>query len=133
MSAEIDRLIEEARHWERVRDHDPYDRSARENLAELLYRIFYQGYELGSTDHSRQILMGISTSFPTPTMSAAYFQNLERLLERGRRKLFPGQIIIGLGAGRCGSTTLSHMLASFDGSCATHENPPLIYCKPLQA
>jgi hypothetical protein len=130
MSAEMDRLIDEARQWERVRDHDPYNQLARENLAELLYRIFYQGYELGSIDQSRQILMHISASFPTPTMSAAYFQNLERLLERGRRQLFPGQIILGLGAGRCGSTTLSHMLATFDGSCATHENPPLIYCNP---
>jgi hypothetical protein len=130
MSGEIDRLIEEARRWERVRDRDPYDRSARENLADLLYRIFYQGYELGSIDQGRQMLMHISASFPTPTMSAAYFQNLERLLERGRRQLFPGRIILGLGAGRCGSTTLSRMLASFDGSCATHENPPLIYCSP---
>jgi hypothetical protein len=130
MSAEIDRLIDEARQWERVRDHDPYNQPARKNLAELLYRIFYQGYELGSIDQSRQILMHISASFPTPTMSAAYFQNLERLLEQRRRQLFPGQIILGLGAGRCGSTTLSHMLASFEGGCATHENPPEIYCNP---
>jgi hypothetical protein len=130
MLAAIDRLIGEARQWERVRDKDPYNQPARENLAELLYRIFYQGYELGSIDQSKQILMHISASFPTPTMSAIYFQNLERILARRRRQLFPSQIVLGLGAGRCGSTTLSHMLASFHDSCATHENPPLIYCNP---
>jgi hypothetical protein len=130
MLAAIDRLIYEARQWERVRDKDPYNRPARENLAELLYRIFYQGYELGSIDQSKQILMHISASFPTPTMSTIYFQNLERILERRRRQLFPSQLVLGLGAGRCGSTTLSHMLASFHNSCATHENPPLIYSNP---
>jgi hypothetical protein len=128
--AAIDRLIDEARQWECVRDKDPYNQPARENLAEFLYRIFYQGYELGSIDQSKQILMHLSASFPTPTMSAIYFQNLERILERRRRQLFPAQIVLGLGAGRCGSTTLSHMLASFHDSCATHENPPLIYCNP---
>jgi len=45
----------------------------------------------------------------------------------------PGQIVLGLGSGRCGSTSLSALLGAIEGSCATHENPPLIYWRPEKA
>jgi hypothetical protein len=126
-------LVEEALRWERMRDSDPYDRSARENLAELLFRLFKDEHPVGTIPRGQRIVLLMSGSFPTPTMVAWYFENLERLLEGRPRLPSPGQAILGLGSGRCGSTSLTAMLAAIEGSCATHENPPLIYWKPENA
>ena len=40
--------------------------------------------------------------------------------------------MLGLGAGRTGSTSLVEVLATAEGSCCTHENPPLISWIPKQ-
>jgi hypothetical protein len=124
-----DLLREEAERLISARDADPYNRSVRENLAEVLFKLLDQ-HPVGTVPRSRHLLQLIAGTFPTPTMVAAYFENLERLLERERRQFFPGQVILGLGSGRCGSTSLSAMLAAVTGSCATHENPPLIAWNP---
>jgi hypothetical protein len=124
-----DLLAEEAQQWIRARDVDPYDRSVRENLAAVLFKLLDK-YPVGTVARSRHLLQLISGTFPTPTMAAAYFENLERLFERQPRQPFPGQVILGMGSGRCGSTSLSAMLAAIKGSCATHENPPLISWNP---
>jgi hypothetical protein len=116
--------------WERLRDFDPYDRSTRENLAEFQFSLYQDQYAVGTIARSRFILVAMSGSFPTPTLVAAYFENLERILEARPRQPFPGQVIIGLGSGRCGSTSLSKVLASIEDSCSTHESPPMIYWNP---
>jgi hypothetical protein len=38
--------------------------------------------------------------------------------------------VIGVGAGRNGSTSLAEMLSTIEGSCCTHENPPLMCWTP---
>ena len=74
--------------------------------------------------------MGIS--FPTEKLVDAYFQNLRQLL-RSRTKLSqPGAVVLGIGAGRCGSTTLSAAFGGLPDVCATHENPPHIFWEPLE-
>ena len=40
-------------------------------------------------------------------------------------------MVLGLGSGRSGSTSLTALVATIDGSCATHENPPLIFWRPI--
>lgn len=43
----------------------------------------------------------------------------------------PGRIVLGLGCGRCGSTTLAALLHSVEGAISTHENPPIVFWEPL--
>ena len=40
--------------------------------------------------------------------------------------------MLGLGTGRCGSTTLTAAFASLADACATHENPPLLNWDPCE-
>ncbi len=40
--------------------------------------------------------------------------------------------MLGVGSGRCGSTTLTAAFATVPRACATHENPPKIYWEPLE-
>jgi hypothetical protein len=127
---QVEQLAEQAQRWIGLRDFDPYDRSAREKLAEVLFKLYNDQYPVGTIDRGRLILQLLADSFATPTLVAAYFENLERLFEGKPRQPSPGQVILGLGSGRCGSTSLTGILATIEGSCATHENPPLIYWSP---
>jgi len=126
-------LVEQQQRWERARDLDPYDRRAREKLAVVQFKLFWDRHPVGTVARSRLILLLISRSFPTPTLATAYFENLDRMLGMRPRLQTPGQIVLGLGSGRCGSTSLSALLGAIEGSCATHENPPLIYWRPEKA
>jgi hypothetical protein len=88
---------------------------------------------LGTIGRSQLLLQIIEAGYPTPTLEDAYFANLDLLL-RGRDKLGArGRLAIGLGSGRSGSTTLAALLATVEGACCTHENPPVIFWKPDQA
>jgi hypothetical protein len=110
---------------------DPYDRAPREKLAAVLFNVFQQLSHIGSAQRGRLLLRIIGASFPIRPLVDAYFANLQCLFE-GRQKLqTPGVIAIGVGSGRCGSTSLTALLARIQPSCCTHENPPLIYWAPL--
>jgi hypothetical protein len=63
-------------------------------------------------------------------IASAYFENLERLLDERTRLATPGTLVLGLGSGRCGSTSLARALAGAEGVCATHENPPMVHWRP---
>ena len=120
------------RDWLRVcRDH-PYDRTAREQLAGVLWRVHGDEQAPGTVERSRAILGFIRASFPTAELHAAYFANLERLLQTRTPLARPGRLALGLGPGRCGSTSVTAILGSIEGSCCTHENPPLIYWQPAE-
>jgi len=120
-----------AKMWQGLSMSTPYDREAREKLGELLFDQIQAGYPLGSAARSRMILDVISQSLPTPKLSEAYFENLEMLLEPRPKRTRPGEIILGIGSGRCGSTSLCAAVASVPEACAVHEIPPLIYWEPL--
>jgi hypothetical protein len=115
-----------------MRSLGPYDRTARENIAATLYQQFRDLLPLGSIERSHLILQILLSGFPTPTLSAAYFENLDRLLAGKPRLKAPGRIVLGMGSGRCGSTSLAGLLTTVDGSCCTHENPPGICWEPLE-
>ena len=84
-------------------------------------------------ERGRLLLQMIAVFGPTPGLQQAYFDNLDRILA-GRPVLArPGRLVLGLGTGRCGSTSLTHLVASIRGACATHENPPLIHWRPRRA
>jgi len=125
-------LSAEAQRLQGMRRIDPYDRATCENLAEVLFDIYREQHPMGTLARGRHLLEIIGLSFPTPRLTAAYFENLERMLEGKQRRSVPGRIILGLGTGRCGSSTLTAILATIQGSCCTHENPPLINWNPLE-
>lgn len=128
-------LLDEAtalRQWGRAVQKNPYDRTARERYAAVLLRIHGEDHPLGTIERGRALLGIIRASFPTPALHAAYFANLERLLAGKRPLTKPGRLVVALGPGRCGSTSLTAILASVPGACCTHENPPLIHWPPCE-
>ncbi|MEH6552495.1 MAG: hypothetical protein V7744_21170 [Pseudomonadales bacterium] len=62
-----------------------------------------------------------------------YFDTLDKLLARKNRLPAPGKLVIGLGPGRNGSTSLATLLSTIDGSFITHESYPMIFADPTPA
>jgi hypothetical protein len=110
--------------------YDPYDHEVRKDLAEQLFRPHQDDPALGTVAKSRLILDIIQNTFPTEALSRAYFENLDILLRAKPVRRTPGKIVIGVGSGRNGSTSLAEMLSTIEGSCCTHENPPLMCWTP---
>ena len=112
-------------------DYDPYDREQCESTAERLFAELQNEPPNGALENCRQILAIIAVSYPSEKLTAAYFSNLELILQDLPRLETPGDLVIGLGPGRSGSTSLSAMLGTGPNSCCTHESPPLIFWDPL--
>jgi hypothetical protein len=110
--------------------YNPYDDELRRNLAEHLFRPHRVHPALGTVDRGRLILDLIQDTFPTEALSRAYFENLDSLLRTRPVRRTPGKIVIGIGSGRNGSTSLAEMLSTIEGSCCTHEDPPLMCWTP---
>jgi hypothetical protein len=106
--------------------YDPYDRTVRENLAAREFAPYRGEPAPGTIERSRLLLDIVQETFPTEELTAAYFENLDNLLRYRQRLRTPGRIVLGIGSGRSGSTSLSAMLATVTASCCSHENPPLI-------
>ena len=113
----------------RAGDFDDDGRAAP-SLAQRLLADCKARYRLGTFERSREILRIIANSSPTKDPTSAYFENTESLLESRPRRSIPGRIVLGMGTGRCGSTSLVALLGTVQGSCSTHENPPLVYWSP---
>lgn len=110
--------------------YDPSDRGERINRAKQLFQIHGKEEPLGTIGRGRLILRLIEDSFPTQDLSAEYFGNLAYLLKTREKREVPGQVILGLGTGRSGSTSLVALFATVTDSCCTHENPPMIFWTP---
>ncbi len=111
-------------------DYDPYDRAVRAQLAERLFAPHRNEPPTGTVERARLLLDIIQASFPTELLTAAYFDNLDLLLGTRTRRALPGRVVLGIGSGRNGSTSLAALLARVEGSCCTHENPPLVSWTP---
>jgi hypothetical protein len=70
--------------------------------------------------------------FPTSRLAGAYLDTLRDLLSPLPRRAQRGLVVLGIGSGRCGSTTLTYAMKRVSGACATHENPPSIYWQPCE-
>jgi len=125
-------LPDAANIWLRLIGTDPYNRQARERFGDLLFDLLQHEYTLGSVGRSRFLLGLIADSFPTKKLTAAYFENLEQVLAGRTRRTTPGAIVLCLGPGRCGSTSLVAAIEGGGDACATHENPPLVYWQPFE-
>ncbi len=113
-----------------VRRVDPYDRQMRVQLGDALFEKHQAAFLIGSPDRAYFLLSVIHNTFPTERLSSGYFDNLEALLSKRRQLAHKGQVILGLGTGRCGSTSLAAAFRSVDNALATHENPPMMFWQP---
>lgn len=118
--------------WKELCRAFPYDRAAREKLADLIFDLRQSEHPQGTLDRSRFLSNATSKGFPTKKLRDAYFENLEQLLKSRTKRSRPGAVVLGLGTGRCGSTSLTAAFAGVDGACSTHENHPIIYWEPQE-
>lgn len=109
---------------------DPHLEAVRRRYAELLFRINDAQSALGTIERGRMLLSLMGLDVLTDDIESAYFGNLGRLLNGRERRATPGTLVLGLGSGRCGSTSLARALAGAEGVCATHENPPMVPWRP---
>lgn len=109
---------------------DPHLEDIRQRYAELLLRINGPRSPLGTIERGRMLLSLMGLGVLTEAIEVAYFENLERLLNARHPLATPGTLVLGLGSGRCGSTSLAQSLASVENVCATHENPPMVHWPP---
>jgi hypothetical protein len=106
---------------------DPHIDAVRRRYVELLFRVNEPRWPLGTVERSRMLLSLLGMDVLTEAVEAAYFENLERLLDGRPRPARPGVLVLGLGSGRCGSTSLARALSGIEIICATHENPPMVH------
>jgi hypothetical protein len=112
--------------------YDPYDCNIRAALAEQLFETHEHEQPFGTVGRSKFILKLIEVGFPTERIAAEYFKNMEHLLKKRKKRQVPGQVLFGVGSGRCGSTSLTALLSTVEDACCTHENPPLIFWHPVE-
>ena len=112
---------------------DPYDIAVREELTDELIATGLDKYVRGSKPRGQFILKVLSIGYPTRNARGAYFDNLKALLEDRAPLPEHGRVVLGLGSGRCGSTTLTALFATVPNSCCTHENPPQLFWSPTLA
>ena len=109
----------------------PYDHALGEYLANWLYDHHQHRFAAGTIERGNFLMQVLERSRPSPRLTAAYFENLETVLAARPRRTRAGQVVLGLGAGRCGSTTLAAILHTVDGAVSTHECPPYLHWEPL--
>ena len=108
----------------------PYNLDTRAQLADGLLEKHCAATLAGSFERANLLLRILHTFFPTRRVSDAYFENLEGLLSRRRPLDRYGKVILGIGTGRCGSTSLAVAFRAVENALATHETPPMIFWEP---
>jgi hypothetical protein len=109
----------------------PYDHALGEYLANWLYDHHQNRFALGTIERGNFLMQVLERSYPSPRLTTAYFENLAMVLEQYPERTHAGRVVLGLGAGRCGSTTLAGILHTIDGAVSTHECPPFLHWDPL--
>jgi len=104
--------------------------TARARLADRIADTMGHQYAPGTVQRSRFLLHAMDMGHPSARMRAAYMENLRLLLRHRPALATQGRLVVAMGTGRCGSTSLCHILSGCADACATHENPPMLYWKP---
>ncbi len=120
------------RMWLAINHVTAYDCDLRAKLGDILFDSREKFCEQGTVLRSRFLLYLMAISFPTEKLVGAYFQNLRQILRSRVKRSQTGDVVLGIGAGRCGSTTLSAAFGGLPDACATHENPPHIFWEPVE-
>ncbi len=125
-------LRQAAEMWLRMCAYNPYDRWAREKFGDLRFADLEAKYPKGSLERSRFILRTIGVAMPSKLLRRAYFDNLRLVLRDRPKRAEPGAVVLGIGSGRCGSTTLTAAFAGVPNALSTHENPPILFWEPQE-
>ena len=123
LQADFDLKFQRLRH--------PYDQEARAQLADEIFWRHCPSTPPGSFERAALLLKILEIFYPTQQVTHAYLENLQALLGNRQALTEPGKVVLGVGTGRCGSTSLTMAFRSLDGALATHENPPMIFWQPL--
>jgi hypothetical protein len=99
-------------------------------LADLIFDNHQGGFPIGSMERALFLLQTMDISFASRRVIEAYFENLEAMLQRQERLDTPGMVVLGLGSGRSGSTTMASILGTIMGAKSTHENPVPVFWDP---
>jgi hypothetical protein len=110
--------------------YDPYNKDACKQIANELLDEMYSEPDKSPLETCQRVIKIMGISYPTVELADEYFRNLEILLSGMSVLEKPGQLVIGAGPGRCGSTSLAAMLGTVPNSCCTHESPPPIFWDP---
>lgn len=108
----------------------PHNAAARERYVRMYFEAHAGRFAPGTAERARMIHALLDFDVSADFLEDAYFENLERQLVGWPRLEPPGHVVLGLGCGRCGSTTLAAMLSRAAGCCATHETPPPVHWSP---
>jgi hypothetical protein len=111
----------------------PYDHALGEYLANWLYEHHQHRFAAGSVERGNFLLQVLERSYPSARVTAAYLDNLTSVLSARAPRRRAGQVVLGLGAGRCGSTTLAGILHTVEAAVSTHECAPFLHWEPLSA
>ena len=80
-----------------------------------------------------QLAAALAHSGLSSDQASKYVRRLAELLPQPSVSPACSRLVVGLGAGRCGSTTLTRIVSGIRNACATHENPPLVTWPPTEA
>ncbi len=108
----------------------PRHEAAKRRFAELHLALAERQFPPGSEPRGRLLLGLLGFDILTEPVETAYLAHLEARLAGRERLAAPGTLVLGLGSGRSGSTSLAALLAGAEGACATHENTPLVHWAP---
>lgn len=85
---------------------------------------------IGNSARAAERLYGVMSSLPKSEIAMQLYMSM---LREHLRKVSPsiqpgvlGRIVLGLGTGRSGSTSLSYLFAAQSNTCFSHEHAPLI-------
>jgi hypothetical protein len=108
----------------------PYDVRRRAELADELVTRHLATFPPASLERAHFLLQVLQSFYPTGQVSNAYLDNLQGLLGDREPLDKPGTVVLGVGTGRCGSTSLAAAFREADAALATHETPPMIFWQP---
>jgi len=108
----------------------PYNIAMRAQLADELLGRHCAATPLGSLERAHLLLKILHTFYPTQRVSDAYFENMAALFSGQAPLQHRGKVVLGLGTGRCGSTSLAVAFRALENALATHETPPMIFWEP---
>jgi hypothetical protein len=111
-------------------DANAWDAALGEILCDALFDLGQAQHPPGTDERAAFIMEVMARSYPSERITEAYFENLESRLRTRERRSEPGMLVLGLGPGRVGSTTLAGIIRSNDDAIATHEVPPRVWWYP---
>lgn len=108
----------------------PYDIQSRRGWADELLEKYQGRFPKGSAERAQFLLTLLHYLYPSTRLSRDYFDTLRAQFADRPQRHKKGEIVLGIGTGRCGSTSLALSIREVEGAIATHETPPMIFWQP---